>query len=33
MSVNAKNSVFKYSKEVFASDVLKVYAKAIEEKK
>lgn len=32
MALNAKNSVFKYSKEVFASDVLKVYAKAIEAK-
>lgn len=32
MTLNARNSVFKYSKEVFASDVLKVYAKAIERK-
>ncbi len=29
MCINAKNSVHKYSKEVFASDVLKVYSKAI----
>lgn len=29
MCKNAKNSVHKYSKEVFASDVLKVYSKAI----
>lgn len=29
MSINAKNSIHKYSKEVFASDILKVYSKAI----
>jgi 1,2-diacylglycerol 3-alpha-glucosyltransferase len=29
MSLNAINSVYKYSKEVFASDILKVYFKAI----
>lgn len=29
MSLNARNSTFKYSKEVFASEVLKVYHKAI----
>ena len=32
MSTNAKNSTYKYSKEVFASDILKVYHKAIEKK-
>lgn len=30
MAINAKNSVYRYSKEVFASDILKVYYKAIE---
>ena len=30
MCINAKNSIYKYSKEVFASDILKVYSKAIE---
>lgn len=30
MKLNAKNSIYKYSREVFASDVLKVYSKAIE---
>ena len=33
MSINAKNSVYSYSKEVFASKVLKVYHKAINSKK
>ncbi|MBR7042187.1 MAG: glycosyltransferase, partial [Bacilli bacterium] len=33
MSINAKNSVYSYSKEVFASKVLKVYHKAINGKK
>ena len=32
MSTNARNSTYKYSKEVFASDILKVYHKAIENK-
>lgn len=32
MKVNAKNSIYKYSKEVFASDVLKIYSKAIYKK-
>lgn len=32
MSTNARNSTYKYSKEVFASDILKVYHKAIEKK-
>ena len=32
MSTNACNSTYKYSKEVFASDILKVYHKAIEKK-
>ena len=32
-SMNAKNSVYSYSKEVFASRVLKVYYKALEKKK
>ena len=32
MCGNAKNSVYKYSKEVFASDILKVYYKALEDK-
>lgn len=32
MKVNAKNSVYKYSKEVFASDILKIYSKAIYKK-
>ncbi len=31
--INAKNSIYKYSKEVFASDVLKIYSKAIENKR
>ena len=31
MSINARNSTYKYSKEVFASDILKVYHKAINE--
>lgn len=30
MKLNAKNSIYKYSKEVFASDILKLYSKAIE---
>lgn len=30
MQLNAKNSIYKYSKEVFVSDILKVYSKAIE---
>lgn len=30
MELNAKNSIYKYSKEVFVSDILKVYSKAIE---
>lgn len=29
MAMNAKNSVYRYSKEVFAAEVLKVYSKAI----
>jgi len=29
MKLNAKNSIYKYSKEVFASDILKIYSKAI----
>ncbi len=33
MSINARNSTYKYSKEVFASDVLKVYHKAIKNSK
>ncbi len=33
MSMNAKNSTYGYSKEVFASRVLQVYHKAIEKKK
>ncbi|MBD8923133.1 glycosyltransferase, partial [bacterium] len=33
LSKNAFNSIYKYSKEVFASEVLKVYHKAIEKKK
>lgn len=33
ISLNAKNSVHKYSKEVFASDVLKVYYQSIDKKK
>ena len=33
MSTNARNSTYKYSKEVFASDILKVYHKAIEKYK
>ena len=33
MSNNAKNSVYSYSKEVFASNVLKVYHQAISNKK
>lgn len=32
MSTNARNSTYKYSKEVFAADILKVYHKAIENK-
>ena len=32
LSINAKNSVYKYSKEVFASDILKIYSKAIHKK-
>ena len=32
MTVNARNSIYKYSKEVFASDILKVYFKAVEKK-
>lgn len=32
MSTNARNSTYKYSKEVFAADILKVYHKAIEKK-
>lgn len=30
MCLNAKNSIYRYSKEVFASDILKVYAEALE---
>ena len=33
LSLNAKNSVYSYSKEVFASNVLKVYNEAINDKK
>ena len=33
MSMNAKNSTYSYSKEVFASNVLKVYHEAIDKKK
>ena len=33
ISMNAKNSTYSYSKEVFASNVLKVYHKAIDKKK
>ena len=33
MSMNAKNSVYSYSKEVFASNVLKIYHEAVAEKK
>lgn len=33
MCLNAKNSIYKYSKEVFASDILKVYSNAIDKKK
>ena len=33
MSMNAKNSTYSYSKEVFASRVLKVYHQAIDKKK
>ena len=33
MSMNAKNSTYSYSKEVFASNVLKVYYHALENKK
>ena len=33
MSMNAKNSTYEYSKEVFASNVLKVYHKAIDKQK
>ena len=33
MCINAKNSIYKYSKEVFASDILKVYYKALEDHK
>lgn len=29
LAVNAKNSVYRYSKEVFAADILKVYSRAI----
>lgn len=29
MATNARNSTYKYSKEVFAADILKVYHKAI----
>ena len=32
MRINAKNSIYKYSKEVFASDILKIYYKAVEDK-
>lgn len=32
MANNARNSTYKYSKEVFASEILKVYHKAIKEK-
>lgn len=31
MKKNAKNSIHKYSKEVFASDILKIYSKAIKQ--
>ena len=33
MSMNAKNSTYSYSKEVFASNILKVYHEAIDKKK
>ena len=33
MALNAKNSIHRYSKEVFAADILKIYYKAIEVKK
>ena len=33
IALNAKNSIYKYSKEVFASNCLEVYHKAIEKKK
>ena len=33
MSMNAKNSVYNYSKEVFAANVLKIYHQALEKKK
>lgn len=33
IALNAKNSIHKYSKEVFASDVLKVYYQALDKKK
>ena len=33
MSMNAKNSIYSYSKEVFAANVLKVYHQALEKKK
>ena len=33
ISLNAKNSTYSYSKEVFASRVLQVYSKAINDKK
>jgi hypothetical protein len=31
--MNAQNSVYSYSKEVFASRVLKIYYRALEKKK
>ena len=33
IALNAKNSVYRYSKEVFASEILKVYHKAIQKQK
>ena len=32
MAINAKNSIYRYSKEVFAADILKVYYKAMNKK-
>ena len=32
MCINAKNSIYRYSKEVFASEILKVYYKALDDK-
>ena len=33
MSINAKNSTYQYSKEVFAAKVLQIYHKALEKRK